>query len=767
MRSVFRIIGLCPLALALAGCRGPRMWADLSAPAEWRELDAEPVVVATAEKASKIVVADDPKAKAAAKFLAETIEEMTGCRPPVYIDCPERPAALKEGLFIGAVRENDGWTCDLSRKNREAFRVVAKDGCVRFLGRADYAVYDWCEREFGMRYYGKGLKCVDRRAQVIARAVDYSDRPTYEVRELWGNAGTWARVSKTGKSHRGGVSVHQPHRWYTNETLKAERPGIFESGETPMLCYGNPETLAYYKFRIDRHIAGVEDSGGIVDTNRKVVTVCQWDAPIKCQCEHCRALYDNSLGKNGEASPIIWGRFMKELSGWLKTAHPDYMISFLPYLNTCEVPRRGQREEGVGKREKERGMWNLDWGVKEVFGGRKAGPRKWRRECRTGNAEAEVCTMSGLALMKDADCKAKEERILRDWYRATGRKVLNWNYGCWPQEWTSAPYVFGQTIREHYEDMEDVLCGAFICGGATDARLQLSMYVWLRCLWNSDVDVEAIYDEFAKRLFGSAAKPMRELIALQETCWNRPWEDGGCTYRNIFEVSYPRKDVARMEALLKDAERVAVAAGDVCAVSNVQWYASGFSTFLKESETLAARTGRPVICPGMTNATVNARWVWNPKTWAKTDVTTSVTGGILRLRVRCFDPAAAKMDFTKAEDNFVWGVDRVTFVFDIDGETRKASVDLAGGVNGGWDGFVASVSHDDRSWTVQAEVKLSAQAIGCGKLLGNVSRWRVGDRRKPEAERVPGSRYEHSRLNTCYTVGDDDPAAFVEFRFEP
>ena len=737
--------------MALTGCRSPRLWTDLSEPAEWQELDSAPIVVATVEKAMKIVVDDDPNDKWAAKFLADTVEEMTGCRPPVYIDCPARPAALKEGLFIGTVRENDGWACGLSAEDREAFRVVAKDGCVRFLGRADYAVCDWCERELGMRHYGKDLKFTERRDAVVAKSVDYSDNPAFEHRRMSGDGDSWARVLKTGSAHRGGVSVHQPHGWYTNETLRAEHPGIFESGETPMLCYGNPETLAYYKLRIDRQIAGLEDSGGIVDTNRKVVTVCQWDAPIKCRCEHCRALYDESLGKGGEASPIIWGRFLKKLSGWLRKAHPDYMISFLPYLNTCEVPRR--RYKGLG------GL--------ETFGREKTGPGRWRRERRAGNAEAEVCTMSGLALMKDADCKAKEERILRDWRRATGRKVLNWNYGCWPQEWTSAPYVFGRTIKDHYEDMENVLCGAFVCGGATDARLQLSMYVWLRCLWNPAVDVGAIYDEFAKRMFGPAAKPMRELIDLQEACWNRRWEPGGCTYRNVFEISYPPADVAHMKALLQEGLDLAVAAKDEQAAGRVRWYASGFAAFMAESDALAARKGISVILPGTTNGMTNARWVWDPEPWAKTEVTTSVRDGSLCLRVRCFDPAAAKMDFTKAEDNFVWGVDRVTFAFE-DGETaRTAFVDLAGGVRGAWDGFAAAVSHDDRSWTVEAKVKLSARDLEKGMLRGNVARWRVGDRRKSAAERIPGSRYEHSRLKTCYTVGDDDPAAFVEFRLEP
>ena len=752
MNVTGRVSGLFVLALALAGCRSATMWADLHAPVEWRLSDAAPVEVVTSERTAQIVVADTPACKWAARFLADTIGEMTGSRPLVYVDCPERRKTLKEGLFIGAVRENAGWSCELGGDGREAFRVVAGDGCVRFLGRADFAVFDWCERELGMRYYGPDWKCVDRKEEIVVRPVDYSDRPTFPYRELWGGDGAWARVAKCGHAHRGGVSVHQPSGWIKDGKLRSEMPWIFENGETPMLCYGNPGTLDYYKRRIDRHIAGEEDSGGIVDTRRKVVTVCQWDAPIACKCEHCRGLYDASLGRSGNASPIIWGRFLKGLSSWLREAHPDYMISFLPYLNTCAVPR------------KRIGNWGLGIGGLETFGKRRSGPRQGRRRSRAGNVEAEVCTMSGLGLMKDPACRKREESLLRDWRRSTGRKVLNWNYGCWPQEWTSAPYVFGRTIQSHYEEMEDDLCGAYVCGGATDARLQLSMYVWMRCLWNPRVDVGAIYDGFARRMFGPAAEPMRELIALQETCWNRRWEDETCSHRNVFEVSYPRADVERMAGLLQAAERMATAAGDVRAVERVRDYASGFATFKAESDALAARSGRMTVWPGATNEMVNARWVWDPRPWAKTEVSTEVKDRALVIRVVCAEPAAGTMDFTRLVNDFLWGNDRVSFVMADGGTVRMAAVDLTGAVTGGWTGFSATVGHDDRSWTVTARIALPASVRNAGMLLGNVCRWRIGDWREPKERRVAGSRCEHSRLGTCYTNLDADPAAFVEFR---
>ena len=89
--------------------------------------------------------------------------------------------------------------------------------------------------------------------------------------------------------------------------------------------------------------------------------------------------------------------------------------------------------------------------------------------------------MPGLALLKNASCKQYEEDLLRGWQKVTDRKVLSWDYECWPKDFTSAPYVFGKTVQSHYSDMKDVLYGAYVCGSATDPRTELSTYIWMKC----------------------------------------------------------------------------------------------------------------------------------------------------------------------------------------------------------------------------------------------------------------------------------------------
>lgn len=699
---------LVVMILALAGCVGVRC--DLSVPQSWQELDDGPIAVSTAEATLPIVTDDTPDDRWAAMFLAETIEETCGRRPDVIVVSKGQRHSLTNALFVGRVE-----TGKEDEERGEGFRVLAKDGCVRFLGRADYAVFDWCERALGMRYYCEGGKCVERREEIVVPAVDYSDAPVFARRVLWGGCGgDWARVSKSGSSHRGGVNVHAPVKWIEDEDLKVTHPEIFENGETPMLCYGNPATLSYYKERIDRHIMGLEDSGGIVDTNRQVVTVCQWDAPLACPCRYCR----------DDPSSIIWGRFLRKLDAWLLTAHPDYMISFLPYLNTCAIPREFLNATNLLR-----------------------------------VSEAEVCTMPGLALLKNKACKAREEKLLRGWQAATGRKVINWHYGCWPQDRTSAPYVFGETIRRHYQDMRDVTDGSFVCGGARDARMALSMYVWLRVLWNPETDVGAIYDEFARRMFGAASGPMRELIALQETCWNRQWDDNGCSFHNIFEVSFPQADVMRLKALLRQAFEQVREAQDILGAQRVRWYAAAMREFFAESEEFAKTPGSAseserLIRSGETNEMVTARSALSPRPWARTFVSFRLRSlSELLLTIRCEDPAAERMDFTRHVRDFVRDDDCVVIVLEDEGSVRTEKIYKDD----------PRVSHDATGWTVETPVRISLEALRRGWVRGNVCRWRVGDRRLPKEERVAGSRCEHSRLNTRYTNSDEDPAAFVRF----
>ena len=792
---------------------------DLTKLAKVEKVAESPIVVVDREGAARmtIVRADDRAADWAAKQLRATIEEMTGVKLAIIVERAGKLVPNAPAFYVGAVSAAEKAGLKAPTDKPAAFSVVTKDGSVYFLGRSDYAVTDWCERELGARYYwpevlggGKNAKtvhgkCVVKTKGLAVHPCAWTDGPVFGARDNWPYEGQdWNRWAKGGTEHRGGVNVHAPHGWW-KETNALDHVEIFalnvdgKRPTSPLLCYGNPKSLAYYEMRTAEGIKAWNDyqaakeaaapkdkgkvkfkdpAGGILNYAKKVVTISQWDCGVSCACEYCKKLFDEKLGGAGSGSPIIWGYFTKEYAKWLKKNYPDWKIAILPYVNTCDVPP------------------GLDLSAE-------------------GNVEAELCTMPGLAMMKNEACKKHEEDLIRQWVKCTGNPVYNWHYTCWPAEYTAAPYVYGETVKRHYQDMRECLVGSFLNGGYDQARFSLSIYVWMRVLWNPDVDVQALYDEFAKRMFGAAARPMRKLIQMQEAGWNRQWRSNICSVKNVYEISYPPADVQKMKDLLAEAEKLA--AGDEKASARLAWYKSGFEKFFQESEQNASGVAFPKLSmkkaatpPKLDGKLDDACWAtaealpfvaaqsnWGGRAdWDKThdpkkpaDYATDikivwVAGEGVVLGFRCTEPQTSAMKAGVEGD--VWDQDNVEVFIDASGAGEGHYYHILADAYGRIDfnattewkpkGLVCKTSIDKGFWTMELFVPFSdlekfpnrqlptTSANGC-RWNGNLIRFRVGDCKLPKEQRAEGSHSEISRLNTRFNKWNKDPAAFSEWQF--
>ena len=770
---------------------------DLTELRNVRECTGAPIVLVDEAGAAKLPIVLGAKAdggtKAAAKLIARCVREMTGAEMRIVSETGKEPIA-GPALFLGDTAAAKAAGLAAPADNPEAFRVVAKDGSIYFLGPQGFAAYDWCERQLGIRYYWPdrpndnikhrhegtneiyGLSVIATKGLKV-RPVDYDDRPVFPYRVHWpyGGAG-YNDCAKAGSSHRGGVQVHCPFWGRDPDAMK--HPGIYamdaEGKRTSkdLLCYGNPETLEYFKWRLEEELAG-RGKCGFYNPRLKVVTVSQADCSIYCSCPECKKLFRPECGSSGEGSPAIWGRFTKRFAQWLKEAHPDLKIAILPYHNTCDVPMDPDE------------------------------PAKQLDLSEYGNVEAELCTMPGLAMLKNPSCKKYEEDLILAWEKCTGNRVMNWHYSCWPGQFTSAPFVYGETVQKHYKDMEKHIVGTFINGEHDRVRFSLSVYVWMRCLWNPNLDVHAVYDEFARRMFGRAAKPMRELIALQEKCWNRPWASNVCANRNIHEVSYPPAEVAKMREYLAAADKLVE---DGKNRARFEWYRLGFKKFFKESEDLANNTAfpelivqkatvPPVIDGKLDDACwkvapprtfVDAQNLKNPKPPYQTEVRVvweaerGVTFGF-----RCEEPATAAMK--KGQVGNTWANDVVEIFMDCSGEALGNWYQLIVDASGRWTKFVDGLRWEpkdivaktfigDGFWTAEvfvpfAElkgfpgVKLPTTSANGVVWQGNLIRWRVGDLHLPKEQRVPGSVSCWSRLNTRANHYNKDTSAFSDWKF--
>ena len=784
----------------------------------WLQGDAVTLVRKGAAEIPWIVYRNDGACQWAAMQVRDTVREMTGVELRLLREDYDRDGKCRKELvnapaiYIGDVAAVRKAGLTAPTEHAEAFRVVVRNDSVYLLGKADFAATDFCERLLGARYYwpmkpsdmygNKGTnfiygKCTVKTADITLKPVDWWDKPVFAYRENWPYGGTaWNRWGKGGNSHRGGVAVHAPHGWWKEPDAK-DHIEIFalsaalERPNSPLLCYGNPKTLAYYEKRTEegieawkKHEANPDPKkgafkapdGGILNYRQKVVTISQWDCGVYCACEHCKKLFDPKLGRGGSGSPIIWGFFTKNFAKWLKEKYPDWKIAILPYVNTCDVPPDPNDPSK---------------------------PLSLREE---GNVEAMLCTMPGVAMMKNKQCKAHEEELIRKWVECTGNPVLNWHYSCWPAEFTSAPYVYGETIKKHYQDMRNDIVGTFINGGYEIPRMQISGYVWMRCLWNPDVDVKAIYDGLCKRMFGKASAKMRELIAMQEGCWNRQWEVSACSPKNIHEVSYPRKDVLKMIRLLDEA--LALAKDDEQATARITWYRTGFEKFFTESEETAAGTAftplkmKKAVTPPKIDGRlddacwaaaeeglmVQARDAKNPKLPYRS-ATKAVwypgeDGGVT-IGFDFEEPATWAMK--KGFNGDSWGQDNVEIFLDpsgtVNGHYYQLIVDSNARYNVytsgiGWkpQGVKAAVDIGEKGWTMEVfipfkdlqnfpQVKLPTTSANGITWAGNLLRWRVGDRGLPKEQQAKDSQPCWGRLFTRHKFFNRDLAAFGPLPF--
>jgi hypothetical protein len=437
---------------------------------------------------------------------------------------------------------------------RRVFIVGHDDAELGSHGTA-WGVYEFLERVLDVRWYWPsehGGRTLTPRDTQRVEPMWIQDAPVYRKRAIWPNHLPHLRELQTAL--RGGDSwpirlvVHAPHNW--GPVFKQDRPEIFELNEAgqrhnKMLCYGNPLTLQTYLEVIEKHMTGQSqppEAAQIIHGN--AVTVSPWDVGIACQCDDCQALWDADAGRYGSASPIL-EHFVRELAEQVQRRWPELVVIYLPYLN-----------------------YTLAASDKPF----------------PGNVEVQLCGMPGLALYKEPAVWDQFQGNIDRWAELTDRPVQTWDYSCWPLSSTRAPYQYPHVLKRYYLENRDQIVGSFINGeGDHWPRSSFSLYCWLKLLWNPEFDVDAAADRACQRLFGPAAKPMRELWRLQADRWeNSRFPDGRLAAEHVYQLAFTAPVVEQMRGLVKQARDLAADAPAV--LDRIDYYTSAFPAFYREYE---------------------------------------------------------------------------------------------------------------------------------------------------------------------------------------
>ena len=664
--------------------------------------------------------------------------------------------------------------------------IVGHDGPVDG-GRAAaegtaWGVTEFAERLVGVRWYYPGElgQSIPRTNTLAVGPTWIEDAPVFRKREIWppmanswNGTGTALAPVQTflrhGNSWPRTLVVHSPD-WSRVGEYKTNRAEVFQlrsdgTRDFAMLCYGNPRTLATYLENIERHVD--RKLPAHVGIAGKSITVSPADAEIACYCAYCRKLWNPAGGQYGSASRIV-AQFTADLARVVKQRWPDMTVLYLPYLNYTDAPAGVEFPE---------------------------------------NVEVQLCGMPGLAQYKEPGIARLEQGTIDQWMRLTGHKIQNWHYSCWPEDRTTAVYLFPHVVRDFYQRNRDKTVGTFI-NGTTDhwQRQHLSLYCWMKVLWNPEFNVDAAIEEYCRRMYGPAAGTVRRLVELQIARWeNSRWPGERLSPKAIHEVSFPREIVREMEGLLEQSRKEA--AGDDAATRRLEYYAGPFAAFFKESREYAEGTGlKPLIAvkvgenPVVDGQLGDAVWQravehpfvrgWDKKQRETTYPTTvravwTTEGITFGLRMTEPTPELLERGIKGRDDSMAWWDDNVEMLLDVTGKNEGEFYHLIINANNA----VADAKGKDFSkdypqmksavhigkdfWSMEVYVPYAAfpEVVRPGSgtataWYGNLTRHRVADQGlKPKVNRAGNSAREYQRLNTTYAGPSNNLSDFAPIKF--
>jgi hypothetical protein len=354
------------------------------------------------------------------------------------------------------------------------------------------------------------------------------------------------------------VKVHEPQRlWTRGEKWLEEHKDMFAlkadgSRNWSMLCYSSPKTLEFLLEGCERAWDKGSDGSASWVTST-CVTVSPGDEPVSCHCPACR----ETMAKGGAS--LLVGLFVKRMCEAVKQRWPDKKVIYLAYWNYQECPKE------------------VDF---------------------PDNLVVQVC-MTGYPMALRAMPRAWKDGMenLRAWRSKTPLPITTWDYSDRGSGWAYGPFQYPHLVRDWYQAVKDIIAGTFINGGiASDwTTTAPTLYVWMKALWNPDLDVDAVLDEMCRRLFGKASATVRELIRLECDLWEAgEWrlryylEDAGRIPPGLFREIWSPEVVARLKAL-RDKALVELADDPVARQRFLYWTWT-FDAFLKDAEAIHHRS---------------------------------------------------------------------------------------------------------------------------------------------------------------------------------
>jgi hypothetical protein len=338
-----------------------------------------------------------------------------------------------------------------------------------------YGVYHLLEKYAGCRFYAPGAEDVTKTDEIRLISLNYKEKPAFRSREVYyaGMAdpdfadkmrcdrNAWKGAEDWGMWVHTMFSLVPPEKYFdTHPEYYALMAG--KRGKT-QLCLTNPDVL---KITIEELGKKMKEKPGA-----KYWSVSQMDTYGSCECKACKAIDKREGSPSGT---------MIEFVNKVAAAFPDKVISTLAYQYTRSAPKK----------------------IKPA-----------------SNVNIMLCTIEcdrNRPIDSDTS-KGSFYADLRDWSKISN-DILVWDYVI---QFTNmiAPFPNLHVLQSNIRLFRKFNAqGVFEqgCHGTYSENQELRQYILAKLLWNPDLNLDSLMNDFYRGYFGNAAGWIKKYISEME-----------------------------------------------------------------------------------------------------------------------------------------------------------------------------------------------------------------------------------------------------------
>lgn len=441
----------------------------------------------------------------AALVLQDYIERISGARLPIGSD---KSQPNTEEILIGNVNRAELLNVPLEKLGADGLFIRTTGKRLIITGGFDkgalYGVYTFLEKYLGCRKYTAAVTNVPRQKTIVVGNIDDTQVPAFTYREelypanardpeymAWHKLDSHYGLPDTGNEW--GSWVHtfnnllsvkeygETHPEYFSYYDSARHPGATPRGSAEaQLCLSNPDVLEIVCKNLQASINQ--------NPKAKYWSVSQNDNVNYCRCAGCAALDEQyaaytpgsilySTHVDEYYSPLGMGSLMTFINK-VAERFPDKIISTLAYQHTRVPPK------GIVPRE---------------------------------NVNIMLCSIESLRNVTLEEGDPAFCKDLVGWTQLTNNIII-WDYVVQFRNLIS-PFPNIHTLQPNLKYLRDRGVSMMFEQGSPETGgefHELKAYLIAKLMWNPDLNVREVVDDFLKGYYGSASPMIRQYMDLLE-----------------------------------------------------------------------------------------------------------------------------------------------------------------------------------------------------------------------------------------------------------